>query len=301
MKARILMFGLGAAVLTLASIVPAEAALKYKYKDVIVAGSIETDAYGINNDGWIAGDYQDSSGAQHAALIKGTKVKTVNRKDCLPDPGTTGLQFFGINSNKDAVGWCTDTNFVQVGLKYIGGKTSHVNISGAQLVNANGINDNGDIVGSYIDASGVQHGFLLIGKKLTNLDPPGVVALATAFGINNNRVITIYGQDANGTYISFTTKDKGKTYKPFHAPGEGSIGTAIHHINGNGDITATYFDADSNRHGIVSVNGKFTVLDNPNGPTSTRGNGINNSLQVVGRYAPDSGVPPDQGYLATPK
>jgi len=301
MKTRIFLSGMAVAVLSWSSLAPAETALKFKFKDVVVAGSTETDTYAINNKGVIAGDYVDAAGAQHAALIKGTKVTTVDKADCSPTPGTTGIQFFGINSNGDAVGWCTDTSSNQIAFKYSGGKVTNIKIKGALLMNANGINDNGNIVGTYIDSSGIQHGFLKIGKKVTNLDPPGVVGLATAFGINNNNVITVYGQDSSGAYVSFTTKDKGKTYKPFHAPDEGSVGTAIHHINSNGDIVATYFDANTNRHGVLFKNGKYTVIDDPDGVGSTRGNGINDTLVVVGRYAPADGVPPDQGYVAHPK
>jgi hypothetical protein len=300
MKARIFMLGLGA-VLTLASVAGAETAIKFKYKDVIAPGSVETDTYGINNKGWIAGDYVDANFEQHGMLIKKQNVKTIDKANCPTAPGTTGIQFFGVNVNNDAVGWCTDTNGFQVAFKWSAGSFTNIKIKGALAVNANGINDKGNIVGTYIDANGAQHGYLLVGTKLTKLDPPGVVALATAFGINNNNVITIYGQDVNGTYLSFTTKDKGKTYKPFHVPDEGPVGTAIHHINGNGDITATYFDADSNRHGVLQRNGKQTILDDPDGVGSTRGNGINDSLNIVGRYAPADGDPPDQGYLAIPK
>jgi hypothetical protein len=277
--------------------------VKFKYKDVMAPDSIETDAYAVNNDGVVAGDYVDATFVQHAMLLKGTNLTTVDKANCSPAPGTTGIQFFGINGAGDAVGWCTNTNGVEIAFKYSNssGKLTSIKIKGALLVNANGINDAGNIVGTYVDAGGLQHGFLLIGNKLKNLDPPGVVALATGFGINNKGVVTAYGQDANGAYVSFTTKDKGKTYKPFHAPDEGPVGTAIHHINNNGDITATYFDADNNRHGVLLHNGKYSVLDDPNGVGSTRGNGINDKMWIVGRYSPADGDPPEQGYIAKPK
>lgn len=299
MKARIFMLALAVAVFTWVSMATAETALKFNFRDVMAPGSIETDAYDVGNGNVVAGDYVDANNVQHAMLlkVKTGKVTTVDKASCLPDPGTTGIQFFGVNGNGDAVGWCTDTTGTQVAFKYIAGVLKNIKITGAQLVNANGINNHNNIVGTYVDASGLQHGFLLVGKKLTNLDPPGVVALATAFGINDNGVVTIYGQDANGTYVSFTTKDKGKTYKPFHAPGEGSVGTAIHHININGDIVGTYFDADSNRHGVLKHLKKFFSFDDPSGVNSTRGNGINDTLGISGRYSPSSGNPPEQGYF----
>jgi hypothetical protein len=276
----------------------------FKYKDVVVSGSVETDTYGINNGGWIAGDYVDSSNVQHAALINGTNVITVDKGNCETSLDANGIHFFGINNKNVAVGWCTTADFTtQIAFKYDKATKTlkPVKIKGALLVNANGINDNGDIVGTYIDSTGVQHGYLLSAGKVKNLDPPGGLTATTAFGINKAGVITIYGTDANGTLQSFTTKDKGKTYKAFHPPGEGATGTAIHHINNNGDITATYFDDSNNRHGVLWHGGKWSVLDDPNGVGSTRGNGINNKLWIVGRYAPASGSPADQGYLAKPK
>lgn len=277
-------------------------ALQLKFKDINVAGATETDTYEINNKNVIAGDYVDASNVQHAMLLKGTNLTTADRSDCLPDPGGAGIQFFGVNNLRVAVGWCTNTSGVQIGFRYGNGTFRDIKIAGALLVNANGINDAGAIVGSYIDANGVQHGFLKVGKTLTKLDPPGVVSTATAFGINNNGVVTVYGIDVNGTYVSFTTADKGKTYTPFHAPNEGSIGTAIHHININGDIIATVFDPNSNRHAVLFFNGsKYKTFDDPNGANTTRGVGINDTRRIVGRYSPASGTPPSQGFLAVPQ
>ena len=93
--------------------------------------------------------------------------------------------------------------------------------------------------------------FCWLAATLTTLDPPGTASLNTAWGINNAGVITVYGVNSSGDYLSFTTADNGQTYTPFHTPGEGSTGTAIHEINNNGDIVATYFDSSSNRHGVL--------------------------------------------------
>lgn len=302
MKARIFMLALAAAVLSLVSMAAAETALQYRYKDVNAPGAVETDTYAINNSNVIAGDYVDANFQQHAMLLKGTNLTSVDKSDCDPTPGTTGIQFFGINTAGDAVGWCTNTNGVVIAFKYHAGtgNVTNIKITGAQYVAAYGINDNGAIVGSYIDANGVQHGFFKKGTNFKTLDPPGVVGGAVAFGINNNNAITAYGFNSNGTYVSFITKDKGQTYKEFHAPDEGSIGTAIHHINNNYDVTATYFDVNNNRHGLVRHNGKYFVLDDPNDVNiSTRGVGINDNLLVVGRYLRADGV--EQGYKAIPK
>ena len=166
-------------------------------------------------------------------------------------------------------------------------------IPGALLVEANGINDSGTVVGTYIDSAGVQHGYRLQGTTLTNLDPPGTTS-NVAWGINNAGTITVYGTNSSGGFSSFVTTNGGQTYTPFNPPDQGPTGTAIHQINNNGDIVATVFDASGNRHGVLYHNGTFTDFDDPNGIGSTRGNGLNDNLIMVGRYG--SGLFGGTGY-----
>ena len=51
--------------------------------------------------------------------------------------------------------------------------------------------------------------FCWLAGRLTKLDPPGTTSLNTAWGINNAGVITVFGVNSSGTYLSFTTADKG--------------------------------------------------------------------------------------------
>jgi len=272
--------------------------LTFLFRDVLATTTAqETDTYGINNSRAIAGDYVDSAGVQHGMILGGTNAfMSVDRPDCVGTPSSTSIAFYGINSTGVAAGWCTNTNGSEIGFTYAKGKFTDIKITGASLINAIGINDKGAVVGTYVDSSGVQHGFLLDGGNLTKLDPPGTVSLATAWGINNAGVITVYGANSSGDYLSFTTADKGTTYTPFHTPGEGAIGTAIHEINNNGDIVATYFDASSNRHGVLFHAGQYYSFDDPNGVGSTRGVGLNDMLVIVGRYG--SGVYGGVGFEA---
>lgn len=275
------------------------------FTDVIATQTAqETDTYGLNDRGVIAGDYVDSGSVQHGMILTSLatlvpKLTTVDRADCVTSPSSTSIAFYGINNLGVAAGWCTNTNSVQIGFTYSQGVFTDVIIPGATLVNAIGINDAGDVVGTYKDANGLQHGYLLSGGKLTTLDPPGTVSLNTAWGINNAGVITVYGVDANGKYVSFTTADQGQTYTPFRDPNEGTIGTAIHQINNNGDIVGTYFDANNATHGVLYHAGTYNSFDDPNGVGTTRGDGLNNALVVVGRYG--SGVFGGVGYQGVAK
>ena len=277
---------IGVFLLVLCVSVGIAAALSFLFRDVVATPTAqETDSYGINNSRAIAGDWVDANGIQHAMILGGFNAFTsADRADCVNSPSSTSIAFYGINSAGAAAGWCTNPSGVEIGFTWAKGIFTDIKIAGATLTNANGINDSGAVVGTYIDASGVQHGFLLEGGVLTKLDPPGTVGLNTAWGINNAGVITVFGTNSSGTYLSFTTPDKGQTYTPFHAPGEGSTGTAIHEINNNGDIVATVFDSSGNRHGVLFHAGQYYTYDDPNGVGSTRADGLNDSLVMVGRY-----------------
>lgn len=273
--------------------------LTFTFKDVhSFKAAQETDTYGINNQGVIVGDYVDSTGIQHGMILTGTKVTKADHPNCAGTPGTTGTSFYAINSAGVAAGWCTENGGTEIGYTYSKGKFTNVTIKGAEAVNVNGINDKGNLVGAYIDSTGTQHGFLLVGKTLTKLDPPNVVSTATAWGINNAGVITVYGVNSAGGYSSYTTANKGKTYKAFSAPGAGTTGTAIHTPNNKGDIVGTYFDSSSVSHGVLLHAGKYYSFDDPTTP-DTRGDGLNDKLVIVGRYG--SGAFGGVGYEATTK
>ena len=298
MQSRKTVIGVFLLVLCVSVGIAAAPTLTFTFRDVLATPTAqETDTYGINNKNAIADDYVDSAGVQHAMILGGTNAFIrADRPDCVSTPSATSISFYGINSAGVAAGWCTNTSGVEIGFTYARGTFTDIHIPGATLTNAIGINDTGAVVGTYIDSSGIQHGFLLVGSTLTRLDPPGVTSSATAWGINNAGVITVYGANSSGNYLSFTTADRGTTYTPFHTPGEGSIGTAIHEINNNGDIVATYFDSSSNRHGVLFHAGQYYSFDDPNGVGSTRGVGLNDNLVMVGRYG--SGAYGGVGFAA---
>jgi len=292
---------IGVFLLVLCVFVGIAAALTFTFRDVLATLTAqETDTYGLNDANAIAGDYVDSAGVQHGMILGGTNAFiSADRPDCVSTPSSTSISFYGINSAAVAAGWCTNTSGVEIGFTWAKGKFTDIKIAGATLTNANGINDSGAVVGTYIDSSGTQHGYLLVGGTLTTLDPPGVTGVATAWGINNAGVITVFGTNSSRTYVSFTTADQGTTYTPFHAPGEGSLGTAIHEINNNGDVVGTYYDSSSNRHGWLYHAGNYYSFDDPNGVGSTRADGLNDNLIIVGRYG--SGVYGGVGYQAFTK
>jgi len=283
--------------LSTAAVAPA---LKFTFKNVTANSSaLETDTYAINDAGAIAGDYLDSASIQHGMILKGKKLTTVDNSKC-----SAGIAFYGINSSGVAAGWCTGTSGFPIGFTYAKGKFTSISIKAAtDGVEANGINDKGQVVGTYFDSADANHAFVLTGKKLTTLSPPGVSSGAAAWSINDAGVITVYGFNSSGDYISFTTADNGKTYKSFAYKGASSVGTVIHAINNNGDIDGTYFDSNSEGKGVLFHAKKYYAFHDPNdclaAPCSTRADGLNDTLGIVGRYSPSSAA--NVGYFAQAK
>jgi len=283
--------------LSTAAVAPA---LKFTFKDVVAPGAKETDSYAINDNGAITGDYIDTAGVQHGMILKGKKLTTIDNANC-----TSALSFYGINSAQMLAGWC---NSPSIAFTYNPVKKKFTTISptGATSTQANGTNDKGVVVGSYVDSAGLTHGFMLNGKKYTTLDCPGCTSgggYSVAWSINNSGVIAVYGINSSGSYISFTTKNNGKTYKSFAYSKAGSLGTVIHAVNNKGDIDGTYFDSNSLGKGVLLHQGKYYSFKDTKdcgvSPCSTRADGLNDKLGIVGRYSDTTGA--SFGFFAQAK
>ena len=285
------------------SVAAAAPALKFTFKDVNAPGATQTDSYAINNAGAIAGDYVDKSGVQHGMILAGKKLTKFDNKSCQNTGNATGsIAAFGINKTNVVAGWCySTTTGLAIGWTYAKGKyTMLKGPKGAAQVEANGINDAGSVVGTFFDNSGNQSAFVLAKGKYTTLKPPsGVTSAATAWSISNKNVITVYGTNSSGGYTSGYTSNNGKSYKAFKAPKEGATGTVVHAVNNNGDVTGTYFDSNSAAHGVLLHGGKYYSFDDPSASNSTRSDGLNDKLGMVGRYSPSDGS--NHGFFAQAK
>jgi hypothetical protein len=262
--------------------------------------ALETDAYGVNDAGVIAGDYVDAKSVQHAMILDGTKLTTVDNKDCEAIAGTGGVAFFAINSANTAVGWCTNAKTgLDESFTYAKGKFTVVGFPKSNGTQATGINDKGDVVGLYLDSADVQHGFSKIGSKYTSIDVKGDT-LADAYGINNAGQITVYATNSAGDYDSFLLT--GKSFKNIDNPAaKGGLGTISHAPapNAKGDIVGTYFDSTGSEYGWLLHGGKYYQVADPGDPTDSRADGLNDKLEIVGRYS--AGSFGGTGFKATTK
>jgi len=243
--------------------------------------ALETDSYAINNFGTITGDYVDSSGVQHGMLHGGLGTVTFDYNKC-----ASSIAAYGINSSCTVAGWCVSTSGIDIGFTWgKNGQFVDINYPGGIGTEPTGINDKGDLVGLYFDSAGAQHGFLKkAGGSYQTIDVPSETS-AAAWGINNAGQITVYAINSNGGFDAFLYN--GKTFKNVNDPNAGTIGTVVHTPNNKGDIDGTYYDSAGSTHGWLLHAG--TYYDVNDTPTLTRADGLNDKLEIVGRYTPSAG------------
>jgi hypothetical protein len=275
-------------------------ALKFTFSDVHAnKTATETDSYGVNNAGTIAGDYVDAKGVQHAMILAGKKLTTVNNKNCQSSAGTGSIAFYAINSANTAVGWCVSSKTgIDTSFTYAAGKFTAIAYPKSLGTEATGINDKGEVVGLYLDSAGAQHGFSKIGKKYKSIDVKNETS-AVAYGVNNAGDIAVYATNSSGDFDAFLYN--GKTFKNINDPNaKGGTGTVAHAPNNKGDVTGTYYDTAGNVHGWLLHGGKYYDVNDPNGTSDSRSDGLNDKLEMVGRYSTTLGGA-SIGFKATTK
>jgi len=263
----------------------APAALKFTYSDVKAnKTATETDSYGVNNAGAITGDYVDAKGVQHAMVLAGTKLTTFTNKNCTPLTGTGGPAGFGINTAGTVVGWCTNSSGIDISWTWTAKGFAVVNFPKSTGTQATGINDKNEVVGLYFDSVGLQHGFSKIGKTYKSFDLKGDSS-TVAYGLNNAGNIAMYATTAAGGFEGAVYNAKTKAFKKYDDPNAGTTGMVAHAVNNKGDVTGTYYDSAGNVHGWLFHAGKYQDINDPKGADDSRSDGINDSIELVGRYS----------------
>ncbi len=286
--------GLFVLVLAYASVGTAAApSLTFNFSNVVATKTaIETDSYAVNNAGTIAGDYLDAKGVQHGMILAGTKLATVDSKDCEAIVGTGGIAFYGINNKDEAVGWCTDqATHIPIGIEdkipWVPCCHHTIVYPGATGTEATGINDKGHVVGVYFDSAGLSHGFSKIGSRYTSIDVPSHTN-TVAWGINNAGQITVYATNSSGDFDAYLLT--GKTFRNIDNPNaKGGLGTIVHTPSNVGDIDGTYYNSAGAEMGWLLHKGKYYDVADPGSTTDTRADGLNDKATLVGRYGAGTG------------
>ncbi len=186
-------------------------------------GGTSAIAFGINDNGLVAGQYTTASGTTPGFVLNGTSVTTINSPS---GPDVVNAQ--GINNNGLVVGFYVGTDDQFHGFKFslssavngVGTGTAIADPTiptvpgetGATFVFSQilGVNDKGIAVGYYGDSTGSQHGFIYNTNTgtYTYLDDPNEqffngVEVTQITGINNAGEITGFYTDASGEAHGF--------------------------------------------------------------------------------------------------
>lgn len=145
--------------------------------------ALSSDATGINDQGWIAGDFFGTDRTHHGFILKGGKYKQ------LDVPGASTTFAAGINESGMVVLAYGDAKGYTESSLWTGSKYESINVPGAALSVAASINTAGEIVYRIFDPYSVGHAALKKGNNYYVFDFPGGVN-SGALGINDSGEIT---------------------------------------------------------------------------------------------------------------
>jgi uncharacterized membrane protein len=190
---------LGLALLFAICMVSSGFAHDHGFTTIDVPGASFTEAFGIDPEGNIVGQYSNSTGL-HGFLLSDGAFTTIDV------PGASFTKAFGIDPEGNIVGQYSNATGLH-GFLLSKGAFTTIDVPGASFTEAFGINPEGNIVGVYSNATGT-HGFLLRRRErdddgdndaFTTIDVPGA-SFTEAFGINpEGNVVGLY-RNATGTH-----------------------------------------------------------------------------------------------------
>jgi uncharacterized membrane protein len=192
--------------------------------------------FDINNSGQIVGGYIT------AGRVYGFEYQN-NVIQLLVYPSAVQTYAYGDNNLGDVVGWYF--NGQKYGA-YSYSAGSYQDIVDPLAVNgeiAYDINDMGDVVGLYYDTANNIHAFERVGGVFTTIDPPGANVGFAATGINDSGEIVIESVLGDSYLL------QGGRYTKIDDP----LGTRTYalHINSQGDVIGSYYDANGVLHGFL--------------------------------------------------
>ena len=88
----------------------------------------------------------------------------------------------------------------------------------------------------------------------------------------------------------------GKTYMPINVPG--AVSSVPQKIDTAGDVAMIWLDSSGFAHGALRMGGKYYKFNDPNGPSDTHADGINDHRTIVGWFVPP-GKSTSLGFKAT--
>jgi probable HAF family extracellular repeat protein len=132
-----------------------------------LSGVFGQGATAINDRGQIVGGFQVSP----STVLRGFLLDAKGELTTI-DVTSLGGAILGINNRGQLSGFFGDQNGIHAFLFYRG-RTTQIDVPGANLTEGTGINDRGQLVGAYRDSSNVFHGFLYDDGLFVDIDFPG--------------------------------------------------------------------------------------------------------------------------------
>ena len=262
------------------------------YTQIVVPGSIQTSANGINNLNQVVGWYQNPDTSIVGFLLSNGTFTSIFF------PGQPNNFATGINDSGEIVGYYQNKNIgtPYAGWTYQNGTFTHqIKYPGSKSTQPSGINNAGQVVGVYVDLKNVTHGFKYSSGTYKSIDIAGAKS-TTAGGINS-------AGDISGSYVDQSNQLHGYllhsngtlvTLNFRNAP-NGTTGTGL---NDNDQVVGYFTPPSGNRSiGFEWNAGTFNSLVDPAG-VSTLPFAINNNQHVVGASLNPAGAA--QGFLETP-
>lgn len=246
-----------------------------------------TEIYNINNSNEMVGHWSNGVLVNHGLAVINGQPNNIDDPKGVESLGGTFCS--GVNSSGTIVGWYWNSTGGTNGFIYEPSTKMFTDIiyPGATYTYAYTINDDGDIAGAYVDANGSGWGFLYVGGTFTILQPPNSTS-GEAVGINNAGLVTVQGENSDGTWSSYLYNPKGNggkgSYTLINFPN--AVTSYAQDINNENSIVYIWEDSTGYFHGGVrTAAGTFFTLNEPDaGSGGTYADGINDHNVVVGTF-----------------
>jgi len=225
-------------------------------------GARHTELYGINNDGWIIGEFYDSSTGIRRAFVRNGGVDTLIAPDM---PGS--VYALGINDAGRILGHYEDGYF----LRTENGEYRNIGeYPEAYRTYYTGLNNADLLVGYRMDSNGYARGFIKNGETFTEVAHPDASSAGCALyrpcgtivtGINNAGHLVGHYTDSAGYARGFLRNDGG--YTTIDYPDDPRSMTYVEGINNSGLAAGYFYDSAGYARGFVRDEGRFIVIEHP--------------------------------------
>ncbi len=234
-----------------------------------VPGSVSTEGWNINRDGYVVGHYDSPDGHRYGFIARPTEdtAAQVDTQPVTPSASADyafesidvpGVDFLELTASSDFDDYAGNTLSADgkkiVGFTLIDGVFTTYDFPGAKNTYFYALGNNGQAAGHYEDSEGLYHGVVLENGELRQYDFPGAVQ-TEIYGISDaTGALTGNFIDAPGVRHGFS----GDTI--VEVPG--ALATYADFVSGSGTVVGSYIDSDGLYHAYGRLpDGRFIFGD----------------------------------------